>query len=115
MMVPEDAKLLRVFFGEDDRANGKPLYEALLLLARERGLAGGTILRGPAGFGHASHLHTAKILRLSQDLPMVAEFVDAEDKIRDFIAAAEPLLGSALVTLEAAQVIRYGPAAGEQR
>lgn len=113
MMIPEEAKLLRVFFGEDDRANGKPLYEALVLLARECGLAGATILRGPMGYGHGTHLHTAKILRLSQDLPMVAEFVDAEDKIRNFIAAAEPLLGSVLVTLEAAQVIRYGPAPGD--
>lgn len=108
MIIPRDARLLRIFFGEDDRFEGKPLYEALVMLARECNLAGATVLRGPMGFGHASHLHTAKILRLAQDLPIVVEIVDGEDKIRAFVAAAEPLLGSALVTIETVQVIRYG-------
>lgn len=108
MTLPADARLLRIFFGEDDRALGKPLYEALVALARKQGLAGATVLRGPMGFGRASRLHTAKILRLSQDLPVVVEIVEAEEKLRDFVRAAEPLLGSALVTLERVEVIRYG-------
>lgn len=108
MTLPREARLLRIFFGENDRADGKPLYEELVMLARDRALAGATVLRGPMGFGHASHLHTTKILRLSQDLPIVVEIVDAEDKIRDFLRAAEPLLGSVLVTLERVEVVRYG-------
>ncbi|MGZ8995783.1 MAG: DUF190 domain-containing protein [Rhodospirillales bacterium] len=112
MSLPNDARLLRIFFGEDDRAEGKPLYEALVGLARKQGLAGATVLRGPMGFGRASRLHTAKILRLSQDLPVVVEIVEAEDKLRAFLGAAEPLLGSTLVTLERVEVIRYGEATG---
>lgn len=108
MQIPRDAKLLRIFIGEDDRADGQPLYEALVLKARELGLAGATVLRGPMGFGHASHLHTAKILRLSGDLPMVIEIVDHDDKIAAFVDAIEPMMGSGLVTLEKVQVIRYG-------
>jgi PII-like signaling protein len=108
MTIPGDARLLRIFFGEDDRADGKPLYEALVELARRRGLAGATVLRGPMGFGRASRLHTAKILRLSQDLPVVVEIVEAEEALRAFVQAAQPLLGSALVTLERVEVIRYG-------
>ena len=81
MQVPHDAELLRIFFGEDDRHGHVPLYEAIVLKAREMHLAGATVLRGAAGFGHSSVLHTAKILRLSQDLPIVIEIVDAEDKI----------------------------------
>lgn len=108
MTLPEDARLLRIFFGEDDKADGKPLYEALVDLARKQGLAGATVLRGPMGFGRASRLHTAKILRLSQDLPVVVEIVETEEKLRAFVRAAEPLLGSVLVTLERVEVIRYG-------
>lgn len=108
MTIPREARLLRIFFGEDDRADGKPLYEALVELARRRGLAGATVLRGPMGFGRASRLHTAKILRLSQDLPVVVEIVEAEEALRAFVQAAQPLLGSALVTLERVEVIRYG-------
>jgi PII-like signaling protein len=108
MTLPDQARLLRIFFGEDDRADGKPLYEALVELARRRGLAGATVLRGPMGFGRASRLHTAKILRLSQDLPVVVEIVEAEDTLRAFVQAAQPLLCSALVTLERVEVIRYG-------
>jgi len=110
MQLPKDAVLLRIFVGEDDKADGRSLYEALVLKARERGLAGATVLRGPMGYGRSSHLHTTKILRLSQDLPVVIEIVDQEDKVRDFIETVEPMLGSSLVTLERVQVLRYGDA-----
>ena len=109
MQLPKDAVLARIFMGEDDRApDGHPLYEAVVLTARALKLAGATVLRGPMGFGHDSHLHTAKILRLSQDLPMVVEIVDTEEKLRPFLDAIEPMMGSGLVTLERVQVIRYG-------
>lgn len=109
MQVPKDAMLARIFLGEADRGpGGLPLYEALVLKARELHLAGATVLRGPMGFGRNSRLHTAKILRLSADLPMVVELVDAEDKLRAFLEAIEPMMGSGLVTLERVQVIRYG-------
>jgi len=108
MQTPQQALLLRVFMGEDDKADGRPLYEALVLKARSMGLAGATVLRGPMGFGHGSHLHTAKILRLSQDLPMVLEIVDREDKVNTFLEAIEPMMGAGLVTLEKVTVIRYG-------
>lgn len=115
MRIPEDAVLARIFVGEDDRSDGKPLYEALVLKARELGLAGATVLRGPMGFGHASRLHTAKILRLSGDLPLVIEIVDAEDKIARFLDAIEPMMGSGLLTLEKVKVLRYGPPPPRQR
>jgi PII-like signaling protein len=109
MQVPKDAVLARIFLGEQDRGpGGRPLYEALVLAARERHLAGATVLRGPMGFGRNSRLHTAKILRLSADLPIVVEIVDAEEKLRGFLEAIEPMMGSGLVTLERVQVIRYG-------
>lgn len=108
MELPKEAVLLRIFMGEDDKAEGKPLYETLVLKAREAGLAGATVLRGPMGFGKSSHLHTTKILRLSQDLPVVVEFVDQEGKIRDFLQVIDPIMGSGLVTMEKVQVIRYG-------
>ena len=109
MPLPKDAMLARIFLGEADRApGGLPLYEAVVLKARETGLAGATVLRGPMGFGRNSHLHTAKILRLSADLPIVVEIVDAEPKLRAFLEAIEPMMGSGLVTLERVQVIRYG-------
>jgi uncharacterized protein len=110
MQLPKDSLLLRIFIGESDHCDHQPLYEALVMKARELHLAGATVLRGPMGFGHSSRLHTAKILRLSKDLPMVVEFVDVQEKIDTFLAAAEPMLGSALVTLEHVQVLRYGPA-----
>lgn len=109
MSLPTDATLVRIFLGEDDRCGHRPLYEAVVLKAREMGLAGATVLRGPMGFGHASRLHTAKILRLSGDLPMVIEIVDEADKIRAFLDAIEPMMGSGLVTTEAVRVFRYGP------
>src|SRR5512147_885162 len=108
MQLPQEAVLLRVFIGESDRYEHRPLYEAIVLKAREAHIAGATVLRGPMGFGHSSRLHTAKILRLSEDLPMVIEIVDAEDKIKSFIATIEPIMGAGLVTLERVQVLRYG-------
>ena len=108
MPLSSDAVLLRIFVGEDDKFEHQPLYEAIVLKARETGLAGATVLRGPMGYGHSSALHTTKILRLSQDLPLVIEIVDREDKIHDFIAAIEDMMGSGLVTLEKVKVIRYG-------
>lgn len=109
MELSETGLLLRIFLGEDDRSDGRPLYEALVLKAREMHLAGATVLRGPMGYGHNSRLHTAKILRLSQDLPMVIEIVDREDKIHAFLRAIEPMVvSSGLVTLEKVQVVRYG-------
>jgi PII-like signaling protein len=100
--------LLRIFLGESDKCGHRPLYEEIVLRAREAHLAGATVLRGPMGFGHSSRLHTAKILRLSQDLPMVVEIVDAEDKIHAFLGTIEPIMGAGLVTLERVQVLRYG-------
>ena len=108
MPLSRDAVLLRIFIGEDDRADHKPLYEAIVLKAREMLLAGATVLRGPLGFGQSSHLHTTKILRLSQDLPMVIEIVDSEEKINAFIDAVEPIMGSGLMTLEKVKVVQYG-------
>jgi uncharacterized protein len=109
MNIPKDAVLLRIFLGESDHWHGRPLYEALVLKAREMHLGGATVLRGPMGFGHSSRLHTAKILRLSEDLPFVVELVDTEEKIKGFVEAIEPMMGSALVTLEKVQVLQYGP------
>jgi len=107
MQIPEQATLLRIFLGENDRTDGRPLYEAIVLKAREMHLAGATVLRGPMGFGKTSRLHTAKILRLSEDLPVVVEIIDAEERIRSFLAAIEPMMTGGLITLEKAQVIRY--------
>jgi uncharacterized protein len=109
MQVPSDAKLLRIFIGEDDRHGHQPLYEAIVLLARAEHLAGATVLRGPMGFGHSSRLHTNKILRLSEDLPMVIEIVDSAEKIDAFLPKLEEIMGSGLVTLERVQVLQYGP------
>lgn len=108
MQVPRDAVLLRIFFGEDEKAGHLPLYEAIVLKAREMHLAGATVLRGHMGFGHSSHIHTTKILRLSQDLPLVIEIVDAEDKINAFLAVLNGMIGSGLVTLEKVKVLQYG-------
>jgi PII-like signaling protein len=108
MQVPRDAVLLRIFFGEDEKFGRQPLYEAIVLKAREMQLAGATVLRGPMGFGHSSRIHTAKILRLSEDLPIVVEIVDSEDKIKAFVTELDSMIGSGLVTLEKVQVLRYG-------
>ncbi len=108
MKLPRDAVLLRIFIGEDDRADGRPLYEAIVLRAREMHLAGATVLRGPMGFGHSSRLHTAKILRLSEDLPVVIEIVDTADRVDAFLPELERMMTSGLVTLERVQVLQYG-------
>jgi uncharacterized protein len=108
MQIPPNAVLLRIFIGEDDKHRGRPLYEAIVLKAREFQLAGATILRGPMGFGHSSRLHTAKILRLSEDLPIVIEIVDGEEKIEAFLPQLEEMMGSGLVTLEKVRVLQYG-------
>jgi PII-like signaling protein len=107
MQLPEDAMLLRIFIGESDRWQHRPLYEAIVLKARELGLAGATVLRGPMGFGAASHIHTAKILRLSLDLPMVIEIVDTEDKVKSLLPFLDQVMGGGLVTLEKIKVIHY--------
>ncbi|GIX50546.1 MAG: hypothetical protein KatS3mg132_740 [Limisphaera sp.] len=112
MQLPEDAVLLRVFVGESDRWEDRPLYEAIVLKAREMHLAGATVLRGPMGFGKSSRLHTAKILRLSMDLPVVIEIVDGEEKIRDFLPVLEPMMQGGLVTLEKVKVIHYVAGSG---
>lgn len=111
MRIDRQAALLRIFLGENDKADGKPLYEVLVLKAREMGLAGATVLRGPMGFGKSSLLHTARILRLSEDLPMVIEFVDSDDRLRDFAREIEPIMTSGLVTIEKVEVLRYGDGA----
>jgi PII-like signaling protein len=108
MFLPRDAMLLRVFFGEDDRFRGRPLHEAIILKARESHLAGATVLRGPMGFGHSSRLHTTKILRLSEDLPLIIEIVDTEDNIKAFLPTLDAMMSSGLVTLEKVQVLQYG-------
>jgi hypothetical protein len=100
--------LLRIFIGEDAKSGRLPLYEAILLKAREMHLAGATVLRGPMGFGHSSHLHTTKILRLSQDLPVVVEIVDSQEKIDAFLPVLDGMMASGLVTIEKVQVLQYG-------
>ncbi|HVU26449.1 MAG TPA: DUF190 domain-containing protein [Verrucomicrobiae bacterium] len=107
MHIPHDAMLLRIFIGESDRWHHQPLYEALVLKAREMHLAGATVLRGPMGFGKSSRLHTAKIIRLSFDLPLVIEIVDAEEKINAFLPVLDEMMKGGLVTLEKARVIDY--------
>jgi PII-like signaling protein len=108
MQIPRDAVLLRVYFGEDDRHGSLPLHEAIVLKAREMHLAGATVLRGHIGFGLSSRIHTTKILRLSQDLPIVVEIVDSREKIDAFLAVLDAMMGSGLVTLEKVQVLQYG-------
>lgn len=108
MQIPREALLLRIFIGENDRFEGHSLFEAIVLRARELHMAGATVLRGPLGFGRSARLHTTKILRLSEDLPMVVELVDSEEKIRTFVETIRPMLGSGLVTLERVEVLQYG-------
>ena len=107
MQIPNDAVLLRIFIGESDKWNHQALYEAIVMKARERQLAGATVLRGPMGFGAASRIHTAKILRLSMDLPMVIEIVDSEEKVNAFLPDLEQMIGGGLVTLEKIKVVHY--------
>ncbi len=106
---PEDAVLLRIMLGESDRDGHRPLYEAIVLKLRELGLAGATVLRSPMGFGANSLIHTAKILQLSMDLPIIIEVVDAEENINSFLPVLEGMMKGGLVTMEKVRVIRYGP------
>jgi uncharacterized protein len=108
MQIPRDAVLLRIFIGESERSDHKPLYEAIVLKARELQMGGATVLRGPMGFGKSSHLHSAKILRLSEDLPMVIEIVDSQAKIDAFLPVLDKMMGSGLITVERVQVLQYG-------
>lgn len=113
MQIPQDAILLRIFIGESDKWQHKPLYEAIVLKARELHLAGATVLRGPMGFGKSSRLHTSKILRLSMDLPLVIEIVDSEEKINSFLPVLDEMVGGGLVTTEKVKVVHYRSAGSE--
>lgn len=106
--IPKQARLLRIFIGEDDRDDSRPLYESIVLKAREMQLAGATVLRGAMGFGQSSRLHTTKILRLSEDLPLIIEIVDSEEKIDSFLPVLDAIMTSGLITLEKVQVVQYG-------
>src|SRR5580704_1594685 len=107
MEIPKASLLLRIFIGESDRWERKPLYEAIVLKARECHLAGATVLRGSMGFGKTSRLHTSKILRLSGDLPLIIEIVDSEEKINAFLPILDRMMGGGLVTLEKTRVLHY--------
>ena len=107
MKIPEDGYLLRIFVGESDKLGHVPLYEAIVLKAREAGLAGATVLRGVMGFGRHSVMHTAKILRLSEDLPIIVEIVDSLEKIEGFVPILDTMVREGLVTLERVRVIHY--------
>src|SRR6476469_1286104 len=115
MQIPKDAVLLRIFFGKEDRFKGKPLHEAIVQKARDMHLAGATVLRGPMGFGHSSRLHTAKVLRLSFDLPIVVEIVDTEARINEFLPVLDSMMASGLITLEKVQVLQYGKVGLKER
>jgi uncharacterized protein len=104
-----EGQLLRIFVGEADRWHGRSLYEAIVLRAREAGLAGATVLRGLMGFGAKSRIHTAKVLRLSEDLPIVIEIADRADRIEAFLPLLDEMVADGLVTLERVQVIAYRP------
>jgi PII-like signaling protein len=108
METPKSATLLRLFVGERERYGHQPLYEAIVLKARQHGLAGATVLRGIVGYGHSSKLHTAKILRLSEDLPLVVEIVDSDEHIEEFLPVLDTMMSSGLVTLEKVRVVQYG-------
>jgi hypothetical protein len=114
MELPEDAVLLRIFLGENDRCGSRPLYQAIVLKARELHMAGATVLRGPMGFGRSSRLHTAKLERLSEDLPFIIEIVDSKAKIETFLPVVDEMMrdsgSSGLVTWESVKVLRYGQA-----
>ncbi|MFA6545267.1 MAG: DUF190 domain-containing protein [Limisphaerales bacterium] len=112
MKIPENGKLLRIFIGESDSWQHQPLYEVIVLKARELGLAGATVLRGPMGFGASSRLHTAKILRLSEDLPVVIEIVDSEENISRLLPVIDTMIGDGLVTLEDVRVLKYRGGSG---
>jgi PII-like signaling protein len=108
MHIPREAVLLRIFFGEDDMFHHTPLAEAIVLKAREMHLGGATVLRGHIGFGHSSRIHTSKILRLSEDLPVIVEIVDAAEKIAAFLPVLDGMMPGGLITTEKVQVLQYG-------
>jgi hypothetical protein len=111
MDIPKKAVSLRIFLGEQDQYHGKPLYEVIVLKAREMHLAGATVFRSPLGFGHSSLLRTSKILRLSEDLPMVIEIIDSKEKIDNFMREIEPMTSSGaglLITLQNIDILHYG-------
>jgi len=107
MQIPQQGKLLRIFIGEADQSEGRPLYEKIIELARSEHMAGATAVKGFMGFGRKSHMHTTKILRLSQDLPVIIEIVDAPDKISAFVAKLDGMIAEGLVTLEDSEVLIY--------
>lgn len=111
MSLPENGQILKIYIGESDRWEHKPLYEAIVEKAKEIGMAGATVLRGPMGFGATSHLHTAKILRLSMDLPYIIEIVDTPEKIGKFLPTLDNMIKGGLVTIEDVKVIHYRAAA----
>ena len=107
MKLPEEGVLLRIFVGESDHFEGRPVYERIVLMARELGLAGATVLRGVMGFGAASRIHTAKILRLSEDMPMVVEIVDTEEKIELLLPFLDKVVEEGMVTIERVRILKY--------
>ena len=107
MKIPREGQLLRIFVGESDRWKGRPLFEAIVQEARRQGLAGATVFRGFEGYGASSRIHTSRILRLSEDLPVLIEIVDAEDKIQEFLPLLDDMVQEGLVTVEKATVIFY--------
>jgi len=107
MKIPSDGKLLRIFIGEADKWNGKPLYQEIVELARKKGMAGATALKGFMGFGCKSHMHTTKLLRLSEDLPIVIEIVDSDEKIVQFVSDLDDMVSEGLITIEKVNVIMY--------
>jgi PII-like signaling protein len=107
MRLEGEGKLLRIFVGESDRWHGKPLYEAIVQLARQQGMAGATVLRGLEGFGADSHLHTARILRLSEDLPIVIEMVDTEERIDAILPLLDPMISEGMITVERVHIVSY--------
>lgn len=115
MNIPQEAVLLRIFIGESDRWHHQPLYEAIVLKAREMHLAGATVLRGPMGFGKSSRMHTAKILRLSMDLPLIIEIVDSEETIQLFLPVLDEMMGGGLVTLEKVKCLHYRSAESKDK
>ncbi|MBN1687648.1 MAG: DUF190 domain-containing protein [Candidatus Omnitrophica bacterium] len=109
MKIPAEGQLLRVFIGEQDKWNHQPLYEAIVHLAKKEGMAGATVIKGFLGFGSKSHMHTAKLLRLSEDLPIIIEIVDSPEKIGRFIRHLDAMIHEGLITVEKANVVMYRP------
>lgn len=107
MKLPSEAMLLRIFIGESDKSGNKPLYELIVEEVRAKGMAGATVVRGCLGFGATSRIHTSKVLRLSEDLPMVVEIVDTEEKIEAFLPLLDSMITEGLITLEKVRIIAY--------